>query len=100
MTRMASKFKVNRAGMARITRTLGRPAAVRAAERGKSWAEANSPVLTGEYKNSFVVQPANVGKDGRQGARLVNTSGHAADVEWGRGAKHVLKRSVDAIENS
>lgn len=97
---MASRFKVNTAGMNRIVRTLGRPAAIRAAERGKSWAEANSPVLTGEYKASFEVEPAKVGKDGRDGARLVNTSDHAFAVEAGRGAKHVLRRAVDAIENA
>lgn len=96
---MSKQFKVNSAGMNQIIRTQGQPAAMRAAQRGKSWAEANAPVRTGEYKRSFEVQEAEVGSDKRKGARLVNTSGHAWAVEVGNGAKHILKRSVDAIEN-
>lgn len=97
---MASRFKVNKAGMRKITRTMGGAACQAGAERGKKWAEANSPVRTGEYQGSFEVVPADVTVAGetRKGARLVNTSDHAKWVEWGRGAKHVLARSVDVIE--
>lgn len=70
-------------------------AMVEAAERGKTWAERNSPRRTGEYASSFVVEPAMI--DGTAGARLVNTSDHAVYVEWANGT-HVLARSVDAIE--
>lgn len=70
-------------------------AMVQAAGRGQTWAEANSPHLTGEYARSFEVQPATI--DGTAGARLVNTSTHAVFVEWANGT-HVLARAVDAIE--
>ena len=96
---MPNRFVVNRAGMNRIVKTLGGPAAMCAAARGKSWAEANAPVRTGEYKRSFEVVPGPVGKDGRDGALLANTAGHAWAVEAGNGAKHTLRRAVDAIEH-
>ncbi|MCO6011416.1 hypothetical protein NE236_41350 [Actinoallomurus purpureus] len=72
-----------------------------AAEKGKEHAISISPRRTGTYAGSFRVE-ANV-KGGprhdRAEARLVNDSGHAADVEFkNRGGERVLGRTVDYIE--
>lgn len=95
-----SGYRPNPSGMKRIVRTLGGPAARAGAERGKAWAQANAPVRTGQYRASFRVEGADVraGGETRKGARLVNTSDHARWVEYGNGAKHILRRSIDHIE--
>lgn len=97
---MANHFRVNRAGMSRITRTMGGDACESAAQRGLRWAQAHAPVETGEYRRSFEVESAEVTVSGqrRKGARLVNTSDHAWAVEWGTGGKHILARAADEIE--
>lgn len=80
-----------------------------AAQRGLRWAQAHAPRDTGTYAQSFRVEPAVVTVHGKpaNGARLVNDAtrtrgsapyGYAFAVEYGRGAKHVLQRAVDAIE--
>lgn len=89
-------FIPNRAALPALAATPQmQHAMVEAAQRGKTWAEQNSPRRTGEYARSFEVQPATI--DGTAGARLVNTSDHAVYVEWANGT-HVLARAVDAIE--
>lgn len=97
---MGTKFTRDRAGMSKITRTLGRDAAMQAANRGLAFARASAPVRTGEYKASLRVEEADVtvGGETRKGAKLVADADHGSWVEWGRGASHVLARSVDAIE--
>lgn len=80
-----------------------------AAHRGLRWARANAPRDTGVYAASFRVEPAVVSAHGKpaNGARLVNDATrprggapypYAWAVEFGRGGKRVLQRSVDAIE--
>lgn len=62
---------------------------------------------TGEYEESFEVRPVVVDSRAgtRVGARLVNTAGHAAAVEWGPGKRasdpntghRVLGRTLAAL---
>lgn len=68
------------------------------AERGAEIARAISPVDTGDYRNSFVVTTQEVAgvHENRAGARIVNTSPHAAYVEWEDGY-HVLSRVADML---
>jgi hypothetical protein len=89
------------AGMTALTRSGEvQDLMLEAGQRGADWCRDNAPVLTGEYRDSFVVLPADVDLNGdkRAGAILTNTSDHAWAVEWGQGAQHTLARSVDAIE--
>jgi len=79
------------------------------AEKGKAFAESIAPVgdprtdpHAGEYKASFEVTVTASGgvspPDARAEAQLVNTSGHAARVEWQDGY-HVLARTLDALSS-
>lgn len=77
-----------------------RPAARQAAERGKAHAESVAPVESGEYRDSFTVEDS-TGWDGRAAVDLVNTSEHAAAVEYGnrgRRGRHILASTIDIIE--
>jgi hypothetical protein len=69
-----------------------------AAERGAELAREISPVHTGEYRDSFTVTTQDVAgvHQDRAGARIVNSSPHAARVEWEDGY-HVLARVADAL---
>lgn len=68
------------------------------AQKGIPFAQSISPVRTGEYKESFEVTAAAHGgvKGDRAAAQIVNTSGHAAGVEW-RDGYHVLARTAEAL---
>jgi hypothetical protein len=75
------------------------------AEKGKAFAESIAPVgdprtdpHAGEYKASFeVTAQAHGGVHGdRAAAQIVNTSAHAAHVEWQDGY-HVLERTAEAL---
>lgn len=68
------------------------------AEKGRVFAIGISPERTGEYVKSFeVTTSAHAGTHGdRAEATLVNTSAHAAHVEWQDGY-HVLARTADAL---
>lgn len=73
-----------------------RGALAAAAEAAMEHAISIAPVVTGEYAASFSVQ--------EMGGNIfiVNTSDHAAAVEWGTSdtnqARHVLARAVDWLE--
>jgi hypothetical protein len=84
------------------------------AERGKIIAEglAEDFRITGEYASSFEVTDLTLlhwegrYKGPRGAARLVNTAGYAAAVEWGKGGRsgdetqsnhRVLGRTLDAL---
>lgn len=85
---------------AALASTQMRRVAKHAAERGKAAAEASAPVRSGEYRRSFEIRDS-TGWDGRAGVDLVNTSGHAAAVEFGvhgRAGRHVLGSVIDLIE--
>jgi hypothetical protein len=98
---MPGTFEPDKAGLAALARSpeVGQ-AMVDAAESAIPYAQSISPVLTGEYRDSFAAFAVDVDVAGetRAGAVLTNTSSHAWAVEWGQGAEHVLARSVDAIE--
>jgi hypothetical protein len=68
------------------------------AEKGKAFAESISPERTGEYKASFEVTSRSHGgvHGDRAEAQIVNTSDHAARVEW-QDNYHVLARTADAL---
>lgn len=68
------------------------------AEKGKAFAESIAPVDTGEYKSSFEVTSRSHGgvHGDRAEAQIVNTSPHAAHVEW-QDNYHVLARTADAL---
>ncbi|MYR43062.1 hypothetical protein GTW67_13810 [Streptomyces sp. SID5910] len=79
-------------------------AARKTAVQMKGAAEGRSPRETGEYSRSFDVVPVflNIPFRGkarmRAGARLVNTSDHAAHVEYGNGKTPryaVLHKTMD-----
>lgn len=61
------------------------------AEAGRAYAESIAPRATGEYAASFEVVT-----EGDE-VQLVNTSDHAAYVEWVDGY-HVLAQATDRIE--
>lgn len=65
------------------------------AEQAMGHARSISPVVSGEYRDSFRVEEL-VERD-RAIARLVNDADHAAAVEWGQ-QRHVLGRTADWIE--
>lgn len=69
------------------------------AELGKDLAESISPERTGDYRASFEVAADSGGgiRGDRAEAQLVNTSGHAVNVEWQDNYK-VLTRTLGALE--
>jgi hypothetical protein len=71
------------------------------ARRGESIARslAASHVVTGDYEASFIITTSRRGGDrkDRAEARLLNTSGHAVDVEW-RDDLHILARTAGYLE--
>jgi hypothetical protein len=80
------------------------------AERAKAHAESISPRSDREdgephYQDSFTVETytdARFRSGPRVAARLINTSGHAAEVEWGKrqnggNGKRVLGRTFDYL---
>lgn len=72
-----------------------------AAQAGMAYAQRISPVESGEYVSSFRIEGDLRGgpRHNRAEARLINESGHAADVEWrNHGGERILGRTVDAIE--
>jgi hypothetical protein len=73
---------------------------VSVAEKGKAYAEQISPVASGEYHRSFRVEPVDhAGPRGdRAGAKLLNDSDHATEVEW-KLRHRVLGRTVDHMEH-
>lgn len=79
---------------------------VRAAQAGLAWAQANSPVQSGAYRDAHRVEPVLVesgtffpgrgfGVEVRAGARLVNDAPHEQAVEQ---KHHVLRNAVDVIK--
>lgn len=84
-------------------RILNTPAmsrvAMDAATSGARFARSISPHETGAYKASFRVEPITVTIKGqsRPAARIVNTSGHAQAVEWGKGGHKVLGRTLEEL---
>lgn len=82
-------FRPNRAGIA----AAGRSETVyreleRRAQRVKAFAEASAPVDTGEYRRSFHLERARV--RGMAAVTVVNTSPHAAIIEFGS-RPHVIE---------
>lgn len=95
------RVEPNHAGRDRMLRSEPvEEACMFAAETAAVFAASISPVLTGEYLNSFEVEAAPVEVDGktRAGARLVNRAPYAWAVERGRGAHHVLSRTAAFVE--
>lgn len=104
-----TSFKPNWKGFEAMANGPEARAIVKAeAERAKAIAEglAQDFRITGDYADSFEVQETTVGpaegfKHRHAAARLVNTSGHAAAVEWGNEHSHkahrVLGRTLDAM---
>lgn len=84
---------MNSAGVQQVLRA--------AAEKGTAYAVSISPVRTGEYKSSFRISTkAHGGVHGdRAQATIVNTSPHAARVEWADGY-HVLAETADYIRRT
>lgn len=107
---MATTFKANNAGFQQIAvSTEVRTALKAAAEEAKTVAEgfAQDFRVTGDYADSFDVTDETIQWQGRfsgprAAARLVNTSDHAAAVEWGNEHAHrnhrVLGRTLAAME--
>ena len=74
-------------------------AMVAVADKGKTYAEQISPVASGEYRRHFRTGPVDhAGPRGdRAGAKLLNDSDHATEVEW-KLRHRVLGRTVDHME--
>lgn len=92
-------YKKDIAGLNRLMRSAGiRDVLRQAAEAAIPYAQAIAPERTGQYKSSFSVTTQDVAGPhmDRAGARLVNSSPHAAHVEWENG-DHVLARVADHI---
>ncbi|MGO1562603.1 MAG: HK97 gp10 family phage protein [Actinomycetaceae bacterium] len=100
MARWNRNYRMNNRGFRDLAQDSGiGDAMIDAAERGKAWAEANSPVKTGRYKESFEVVKADVpgghNNEQRAGAELRNTAPHAHMVE---GRHQILRRATNIIE--
>lgn len=96
------RYKPDRAGTNKLMRSPEVRDVLRSvAEAAIPFAESISPERTGEYKASFRVttQEAAGPHMDRAGARLENTSPHAARVEWEDGY-HVLARVAGMIGGS
>lgn len=90
---MASNYQPNNAGLQALLRGPEVRAVLRArAEVAKALAEADAATFSdsGEYASHFEVHDENVTVRGqvRAAVDLVNTSGHAAAVEWGYRGRH------------
>lgn len=104
-----SNYQPNSSGFQQIANSPEMRAALKAvAEKGKSIAQglAQDFRVTGDYADSFEVRETTIPWDGqypgpRAAAQLVNTSDHAAAVEWGNQhahkAHHVLGRTLDIL---
>lgn len=73
--------------------------------KAKPYAMSISPIDSGEYIRSFKVADQYTTLFGlrRVAARLYNTSGHAAIVEWGNErapARHVLTETLDYLNSA
>lgn len=89
------RYKPDLAGTRELMRSEGVRGFLRqAAEAAIPFAVAISPERTGEYRASFRVTAGATAA--RAFARLENTSGHAARVEWEDGY-HVLARAAGMI---
>lgn len=81
------RFRQNYGGVGKMLRSPQmRAAMVTRAEKLKARMEAMSPRLTGNYGSSFQVTSGlqrGPGGGKRAWAKVVNTSPHAAYVEWG-----------------
>ena len=64
-------------------------------EPALAWARANSPVVTGEYRDGLAIEEVDV--DGARGMALVARSDHSIYVEADEG---VLARALDHVEGS
>jgi len=70
------------------------------AEKGLAYAQSISPDRTGEYRASFGVEVRSHGgiHGDRAEAKIVNSSPHAARVEW-EDNYHVLNRTAEALRS-
>ena len=67
----------------------------KSAESALEHAQSIAPVVSGEYRDSFVVEGTIEGD--RAVAHLVNDAAYAAEVEWGQ-QRHVLSQTADWLE--
>lgn len=98
-----SKYKADNSkstGLGGFLRSDGglQDALLKVAEGGKAFAESIAPVgETGEYAASFEVTEES-GREDSVGAMLVNTSGHAARVEFD--LTHTLAKAADHMRGT
>ena len=95
-------YRPDHDGTARLANAAPMSAAMVAiASQAKAYAIAISPEVSGNYKSSFHVLPGTImagrPKKPRAGAVIINTSPHAAAVEWHNGAA-VLARTARTID--
>jgi hypothetical protein len=96
---MTVRYRANYQGTGELMNSPEMVAVMRqVAEKGVPFARSISPVDTGEYEASFeVTSQSHGGVHGdRAEAQIVNTSDHAARVEW-QDNYHVLARTADAL---
>lgn len=108
---MAYKYRADSAGLNEIARSPEvRKALAEIAEKGKRIAISMSEDfrVTGDYINSFEIHEKTVDWRGQYPGRraavdLVNTSEHAAAVEWGNAhdhkPHHVLARTAEELKH-
>jgi hypothetical protein len=99
------EFELNRAGIAKIAVSAPVKAAVHSlvVRRAMPYAIQISPVRTYDYVSSFnaVDTYAVIAGMRRAACKLVNSSAHAAAVEWGRGGRQrILGRTLDFLNGS
>lgn len=104
--RMIGEFQLNRAGIAKIAVAEPLQQAVRSAvvSRAMPYAISISPRGdTLEYVSSWRASDGFTVIAGmrRAACKLINTSGHAAAVEWGRGGRQrILGRTLDWLNGT
>lgn len=94
------RYEPDHQGMQRILNTPAMAnVAMSAARSGMTFAQSISPRRTGEYAQSFRVEPTTVRIKGqpRSAAHILNTSGHAQAVEWGEHGHKVLGRTLEEL---
>jgi len=93
------RYTPDRAGLGRLMNGPEMQQMLRGiAEKGVPYAESISPERTGEYRASFSVEVRSHGgvHGDRAEAKIVNSSPHAARVEWQDGY-HVLNRTAEHL---
>lgn len=95
---MSVQYRPDPRGMRELATSSGvREVVAERAERGVEWMQANAPVDSGEYRDSFEIEQQDLRMFGsvRACASIYNSAPHATEVDRQYG---LFPRAVDIIE--